>query len=97
MLTGLPATLPVAFRYKKRASALSKELERKHASILEKRVELECFRSLQQREMLAGPQRVEQLTAMLSTQVPASHPPTPGPRSVPRLSAQTTTATALAV
>lgn len=56
-------------RYKKRASALSKDLERRHDSILEKRVELECFRVLQHREALAGPQREEQLAAMLASQV----------------------------
>jgi len=54
--------------YKKRASALSKDLERRHDSILEKRVELECFRVLQHREALAGPQREEQLAAMLASQ-----------------------------
>lgn len=68
-------------RYKKRASALGKDLERRHDSILEKRVELECFRALQHREALAGPQRVEQLAAMLASQV-TPPPPHARPRTI---------------
>eukprot|EP00967_Tisochrysis_lutea_P065840 scaffold85690_cov29-Tisochrysis_lutea.AAC.1 len=56
-------------RYKKRASSLIKEMERRHASILDKRIELNCFRSLEEREALAAPQRLNDLTAMVAEQV----------------------------
>lgn len=54
--------------YKKRASSLIKEMERRHASILDKRIELNCFRSLEEREALAAPQRLNDLTAMVAEQ-----------------------------
>ena len=54
--------------YKKRAAALGKEIEAQHAAVAERRIELACFEALRGREALAGPQRAEELSELLSVQ-----------------------------
>mmetsp|Transcript_38779 Transcript_38779/g.82618 ORF Transcript_38779/g.82618 Transcript_38779/m.82618 type:complete len:798 (-) Transcript_38779:366-2759(-) len=54
--------------YKKRAAALSKEIQAKHEAIASKRVELACFQALEAREAFAAPQRLAELRQLLKEQ-----------------------------
>ncbi|KAL1525879.1 hypothetical protein AB1Y20_020707 [Prymnesium parvum] len=54
--------------YKKRASALSAELQEKHQVLLDKLIELSCFKALQGHETIALPQRLSDMQALVEAQ-----------------------------
>jgi len=54
--------------YKKRSASLSSSAVALHTTVQEKRVELTCFEALRAREALAAPQRLSDLSALLSEQ-----------------------------
>ena len=54
--------------YKKRAAALDKQLLTAHSEIDSQRIALGCFEALRRQETLAVPQRLDELSALLSDQ-----------------------------
>lgn len=54
--------------YKKKANALSAEIQEKQQALQEKTIELNCFKGLQGHEAVALPQRKSDLTALLKEQ-----------------------------
>ena len=54
--------------YKKRAAALANEIQEKQTLLQEKSIELNCFKGLQGHEAVALPQRLSEMTALVTEQ-----------------------------